>query len=60
MNTWGFFKRRLIRLHPMVILGAVFGIISFLIQGSVQWDGTHVGTIPVIMAFMLSIMLIPA
>ena len=60
MSTWGFFKRRLIRLHPMVILGAVFGVISFLVQGSVQWDGTHVGVIPVFMAFMLSIMLIPA
>ena len=60
MSTWGFFKRRLIRLHPMVILGAVFGVISFLVQGSVQWDGTHVGAIPVLMAFMLSILLIPA
>lgn len=60
MSTWGFFKRRLIRLHPMVILGAIFGVISFLIQGSIKWDGTHVGAIPVLMAFMLSVMLIPA
>ena len=37
-----FFKRRLIRLHPMVIMGAVLGLITFLIQGSVKWDGTHV------------------
>ncbi len=60
MSIGGFFKRRLIRLHPMVILGAAFGVISFLIQGSVQWDGTHVGAIPVLMAFMLSVMMIPA
>lgn len=34
-----FFKRRLIRLHPMVIMGAVLGVISFLIQGSVNGTG---------------------
>ena len=38
-----FFRRRLIRLHPMVIMGAVLGAITFCIQGSVQWDGTHNG-----------------
>ena len=37
-----FFRRRLIRLHPMVIMGAVLGAITFCIQGSVQWDGTHI------------------
>ena len=36
MKVKNFFKRRLIRLHPMVILGAVLGTITFLIQGSVQ------------------------
>lgn len=43
-DRWGksltmkdFFKRRLIRLHPMVIMGAVLGAITFCIQGSVQW-----------------------
>ena len=41
MTIWQFFKRRLIRLHPLVILGAAFSLIAFLIQGSVQWDGTH-------------------
>ena len=49
-DRWGknftmkdFIKRRLIRLHPMVIMGAVVGAITFYIQGSVQWDGTHIG-----------------
>ena len=37
-----FFKRRLIRLHPMVVMGAVLGAITFCIQGCVQWDGTHI------------------
>ena len=29
MSTWAFFKRRLIRLHPMVILGTLFGALMF-------------------------------
>ena len=28
-TTWGFFKRRLIRLHPMVIFGTLFGALMF-------------------------------
>lgn len=29
MTTWGFFKRRLVRLHPMVIMGTLFGASLF-------------------------------
>jgi peptidoglycan/LPS O-acetylase OafA/YrhL len=29
MTTWAFFKRRLIRLHPMVIFGTLFGTVMF-------------------------------
>ena len=29
MSTWTFFKRRLIRLHPMVIFGTLFGAVMF-------------------------------
>lgn len=29
MTTWGFFKRRLVRLHPMVVLGTVLGACLF-------------------------------
>lgn len=29
MSTWAFFKRRLIRLHPMVIFGTLFGAVMF-------------------------------
>ena len=29
MSTWGFFKRRLIRLHPLVVLGTLFGMCMF-------------------------------
>ena len=29
MSTWSFFKRRLIRLHPMIIFGTFFGALMF-------------------------------
>ncbi len=51
-----FFKR----LHPMVVLGAVLGTISFCIQGSVQWDGTHVATSMVMLSLLCAMFFIPA
>jgi peptidoglycan/LPS O-acetylase OafA/YrhL len=33
MNLWSFFKRRLIRLHPMVIMGTVIGAVCFYFSG---------------------------
>ena len=55
-----FFKRRLIRLHPMVIMGAVLGAITFCIQGSVQWDGTHVAISMIMLSLLCTIFFIPA
>ncbi len=52
--------RRLIRLHPMVILSVILGAIAFIIQGSVQWDGTPVSLHHVIIALVLGLFLIPA
>ena len=34
MTTWGFFKRRLTRLHPMVIAGTLIGAALFFISDS--------------------------
>lgn len=56
----GFFKRRLIRLHPMVLMGALLGMITFFIQGSVQWDGTHVATSMVMLSLLCTLFFIPA
>lgn len=56
----GFFKRRLIRLHPMIIMGAVIGCITFFIQGGVKWDGTQVATSAVMLALLLAMFFIPA
>lgn len=55
-----FFTRRLIRLHPMLIMGAAIGAVSFFIQGSVQWDGTHIATSCVMLALLCSMFLMPA
>ncbi|MDI9606227.1 MAG: acyltransferase [Bacteroidota bacterium] len=60
MNKKEFFKRRLIRLHPMIIMGTVLGVITFLIQGSVQWDGTKVSLSFVMLAMLLHLFLLPA
>ena len=54
------FKRRLIRLHPMVVMGAVLGAITFCIQGCVQWDGTHVAISMVMLSLLCTIFFIPA
>ena len=66
-DRWGknftmkdFIKRRLIRLHPRVIMGAVVGAITFYIQGSVQWDGTHIGISMVMLSLLCTIFFIPA
>ena len=53
-----FFKRRLIRLHPMVVMGAVLGAITFCIQGCEQWDGTRVSISMVMVAMLLNLFLI--
>lgn len=60
MPAGQFFKRRLIRLHPMVVMGAVLGAVTFLIQGSVQWDGTHITTSAVMIALLCAMFFIPA
>ena len=60
MTTGGFFKRRLIRLHPMVVIGAVLGAVTFLLQGSVKWDGTHVGLGLVMLSMLCAMFMIPS
>ncbi|MDO5663858.1 MAG: acyltransferase [Bacteroidia bacterium] len=60
MTKKDFFKRRLIRLHPMIIMGTVLGVITFLIQGSEQWNGTKVSISMVMLAMLLHLFLIPA
>ncbi len=60
MTLSNFFTRRLIRLHPMIIMGTIIGAITFCIQGSVQWDGSHVATSAVMLALLAAMFFIPA
>jgi len=65
-DRWGkmkkkdFFKRRLIRLQPMIIMGAVLGAVTFFIQGGVMWNGTRVAVSMIMIALLLQLFLIPA
>ena len=60
LTLGGFIKRRLIRLHPMVVMGVIFGVIVFLIQGCTKWDGTEVSLQAVMWAMLLGLFLIPS
>ena len=60
VNVWSFFKRRLIRLQPMVVMGAIIGLITYLLQGGVRWDGTQMPFHWILVAFFLAMFLIPA
>lgn len=60
MTTGNFFKRRLIRLHPMIIMSVILGAITFFLQGSVQWDGTKIATSAVMLAMLCAMFFIPA
>ena len=60
MNTWQFFKRRLIRLHPMLVMGAVIGFLAFAFVGFERWDGTMAPAGWVMTALLLTMFMIPA
>ena len=55
-----FMLRRVIRLHPMLVMGVVFGVVAFMIQGSEQWDHTPVASWSVMLCFLLGILMLPA
>jgi peptidoglycan/LPS O-acetylase OafA/YrhL len=58
MGILAFFKRRLIRLHPLVILGAVMGLIAFLFDPFEIFPET-VSIGKLVLVFFGSILLIP-
>lgn len=55
-----FFKRRLVRLHPMIVMGAAIGAVTFAIGGCQQWDGTRTATSMVMLALLCAMFFIPA
>ncbi|MBO5687849.1 MAG: acyltransferase, partial [Alistipes sp.] len=60
MTLGGFVKRRLIRLHPMIIMGAIIGAISFLLGGSQQWSGESTSVGWTLVAMLLCMLMVPA
>ena len=60
MTLWEFFKRRLIRLHPMVVLGALTGGAMFYTQGCEAWDVSQVTLGALLVGVLMSALLIPA
>lgn len=60
MSLKDFFKRRIIRLHPMVIIGTIIGAITFAIQGCSRWDGTEVPYGAIMLAMLCGMLMIPA
>lgn len=60
LGMTGFLKRRLIRLHPMVVMGAVIGLVMFILQGAVTWDGTRTTTSAMMIALLCAMLMIPA
>ncbi|MBQ8226386.1 MAG: acyltransferase [Bacteroidaceae bacterium] len=60
LTVGSFFRRRLIRLHPMLVMGALIGCVTYLLQGCVQWDGTEVSLGRVLLALLLALFFIPA
>lgn len=60
LTLGGFFRRRLIRLQPMVCMGAVIGAASFLLSGMERWDGTHATLRLTFLAFVCGCLMLPA
>ena len=60
MSLGAFFKRRLIRLHPMLIMGTMIGAATFLIGGSKQWSGEATPIGWTLAAMLLTFLMIPA
>lgn len=52
MSTTAFFKRRLIRLHPMIVAGMIVGALMFYVQDSPVFPKIH-GTSVSLMLFMM-------
>lgn len=60
LTVGGFLRRRLIRLHPMVVAGALVGCCCYLLAGGVRWDGTSVSLGWTMLALLGTLFMIPA
>ena len=60
MSTKDFCIRRVIRLQPMVVLGAIIGAALFYTQGCEWWDVSKVAVSSVLISMLLNMFLIPS
>lgn len=60
MSFGQFAKRRLIRLHPMVVAGAVIGLITFLCAGATDWNGNPASNSGIVLALVMTMLMLPA
>lgn len=60
MTVKEFIKRRFIRLHPMVVMGAIIGAVLFYFQGCAAWDVAKVSASMLLVATVINAFLIPA
>ncbi|GGK79529.1 acyltransferase family protein [Rufibacter glacialis] len=58
MGVLEFFKARLIRLHPLVVLGSVLGLLAFLFDPFAAYTEEY-GTGKLLLVFLCSLFLIP-
>ncbi|MDL2221886.1 acyltransferase, partial [Parabacteroides sp. OttesenSCG-928-N08] len=59
MKIKDFIKRRVIRLHPMVVMGALIGAAMFYTQGCSVWDVSLISLSSLLLATLLNAFLIP-
>ena len=60
MTVGGFFKRRLVRLHPMLVMGAIIGTLTFALSGFAKWDGSATPIGWAMTALLFTLLMIPA
>ena len=60
LTMGGFFRRRLTRLHPMVVMGALLGAVSFVFTDMERWDGTHSTLLLTAVALLCTCLMLPA
>ena len=60
MTPAEFLKRRLIRLQPMVVIGALIGAAMFYTQGCPVWDVSKISVAALLFATLLNLFMIPA
>lgn len=60
MTISEFIKRRFIRLHPMVVMGALIGAGLFYFQGCATWDVSKVALPTLLVATFINACLVPA